>query len=1223
MKKHYSFFNSYLFSLLIAVSALTSQAQDWDHIIKATVADAQGYRKADSQYGRSVAISGNYALVGAPGERPGTAEPTDFTPRGAAYLLLNDNGNWRIVKKLVRPASENTTVFGMIVSMSGDYLTITGGTGQGEYFAFIYYKNQGGAGNWGELKKITAPYLDAASSFAQAISMDGDYLAISSFLDLDGSVHIYKKNEGGTNNWGYLKKLTAPHSENYQDYYGRAICLKDNRLIVGAPAENEDLSEQNGLDNAGAAYIYGNNKGGTDNWGLMSKVIAQNRAANDNLGWSVSISGDFAIVGAWKEDQDAQETATLRDAGAAYIFEKDPASDNWAQVQKITASERRSFDSFGRNVNIVGDVAIVSNVTSLGRDISLYSLETGSIHIFKRNVGGTGNWGLLKKIDEPVTGLNNQFGKVIAFNSQYLLAGAPADETDANGQNNLVNAGSLYIYGSDQGGAGNWGLLKKEVRTLIDRKAEDLFGASVSISGNYAIVGVNGDDEDEYGFNPVENAGAAHIFQNVSGTWRQIQKICAPTRSRYANFGANVSMDGDYAVVGGFAPTTRDGRPDIQGVGYIFKREAAPDNTWKLKQIIQPPSSANLPSFGSSLCINGNYILGGSLNNGNEPGSVLVFKKNPENDDFGQIDEIKSPFTNVASGYFGSAVSLSGDFGVIGGYGMGSVYVIEKDAEGADNWGIVKTISDPAFETNSYGNYVAISGEDLVVGIEYATAGEGPVGIAAKIYNRNTGGTNSWGLVRQIAMTGEEDKRITGVAMDHDNVLVGSVSRPDGSLGRIGLYRKDKEGANQWGNVTTFTSNGYPSVGISGNYFVAGSAHDLTDNEGLPTTDYSAGSVSFYRKTAGTPSNMEIPTTSGNYQSDYTIQEGDLTHYCTGNYLLLSLQQTGTGADIPANAVQFSLGTGASYFTGTTGFLSDTKGTAVVNRKWNVNPATEPTSEVKVRFYYTTEEYEAISAALVANGKKGLTSESQLFFYKVKDNSLGDFPDVKDIPSEKVQVIVQGSVASTTKWEPGIEQGNKYAEFLVTSFSGGGLGGVSPEGSLPVKLSYFQVRSRENQALLEWRTSEETQSDYFEIQKSTDAKSWQTLGKKKAASESKRVLFYDFTDASPSPGTSYYRIKMVDIDASFAYSSIRHVTFEPESFIVIYPNPTADKIYISGIKPELIRSIELVNSSGQLVSVMSPSAQGLSTRKLNPGLYTVTVIGLDGIPILKKSMAKQ
>ena len=95
----------------------------------------------------------------------------------------------------------------------------------------------------------------------------------------------------------------------------------------------------------GKVFVYRRDEGGVDNWGEVTKILASDGATDDEFGSSVSISGDTAIVGAYRDDDNAGES------GSAYVYRRDEGGlDNWGEVFKITASDASANDNFGISV---------------------------------------------------------------------------------------------------------------------------------------------------------------------------------------------------------------------------------------------------------------------------------------------------------------------------------------------------------------------------------------------------------------------------------------------------------------------------------------------------------------------------------------------------------------------------------------------------------------------------------------------------------------------------------------------------------------------------------------------------------------------------------------------------------------------------------------------------------------------------------------------------------
>ena len=168
---------------------------------------------------------------------------------------------------------------------------------------------------------------------------------------------------------------------------------------------------------------------------------------------------------------------------------------------------------------------------------------------------------------------------------------------------------------------------------------------------------------------------------------------------------------------------------------------------------------------------------------------------------------------------------------------------------------------------------------------------------------------------------------------------------------------------------------------------------------------------------------------------------------------------------------------------------------------------------------------------------------------------------------------------------------------------------------LPVTLVSFTARKEttgeQGVAILNWATTEETNSDRFDIERSSDAKTWKTIGKKTSGGESKVLKTYDFTDQNPVGGINYYRLRMVDKDATFAYSRIQSVEFGTKIELNAYPNPVSEALLFKNY--EQIQQVILYNVSGlKTFQSNKVTERGIDISKLTPGIYTVSVTLADG-----------
>ena len=205
-----------------------------------------------------------------------------------------------------------------------------------------------------QTKKLTASDAAADDRFGYSVATNGDTVVVGAYgknwqpggppifvPTSRGAAYIFKRNQGGAENWGQVKILT-PSDAAASDRFGWSVAIDGDTVLVGAWAKNS---------NTGAAYIFKRNQGGAENWGQVKKLTASDAAGGDNSVRSVAIDGDTVVVGAWVKNSDI---------GAAYIFERNQdGAENWGQVQKLTASDAATHSYFGFSVSINVDTVVV------------------------------------------------------------------------------------------------------------------------------------------------------------------------------------------------------------------------------------------------------------------------------------------------------------------------------------------------------------------------------------------------------------------------------------------------------------------------------------------------------------------------------------------------------------------------------------------------------------------------------------------------------------------------------------------------------------------------------------------------------------------------------------------------------------------------------------------------------------------------------------------------
>jgi hypothetical protein len=167
--------------------------------------------------------------------------------------------------------------------------------------------------------------------------------------------------------------------------------------------------------------------------------------------------------------------------------------------------------------------------------------------------------------------------------------------------------------------------------------------------------------------------------------------------------------------------------------------------------------------------------------------------------------------------------------------------------------------------------------------------------------------------------------------------------------------------------------------------------------------------------------------------------------------------------------------------------------------------------------------------------------------------------------------------------------------------------------ALPVKLIAFTAAREGRQALLAWSTSEEINSEKFDIERSSDGKKWSRVGSVSAAGDVlQTVSQYSFTDINPMPGENLYRLKMIDRDQTFAYSKIVNVNFNDGTFVNTYPNPATDKLMISANDWAGVKTVKIFSQTGQIVYSTEKPEQEINIAGLAGGSYIIGLVRANG-----------
>ncbi len=394
--------------------------------------------------------------------------------------------------------------------------------------------------------QLTASDAAAGDGFGFAVSLSGKTVVVGAPFDDDagsgsGGAYVFERDEGGSDNWGQVKKLVAPDAVP-GDWFGYAVAIDGSTAAVGAPFDDDTGS------GSGAVYLYERDAGGVGNWGFVAKRTAADAAAGDEFGFEVAMSGNTLVVGAPGAD------GVGEDSGAAYVFERDAGGvDSWGEVRKLLADDAAKRDEFGFAVAIGGDTIAVG--------APFTDRNTGTAYVFERALGGAEGWGQARRLRAGDADGGDQFGFAVSLEGDALAVGArfrtkvteiprppqPNDPTPEPIEVEINNAGAVYFFERGAQDATRW----RQVRRLTHRDPQpgDEFGFSLAIRGDWALIGARwaGGKRDGRAFLHERHFGGRNA-------WGRREKLVGPGAKRWDQYGFDVAIDTDAFAVG--APTT-------------------------------------------------------------------------------------------------------------------------------------------------------------------------------------------------------------------------------------------------------------------------------------------------------------------------------------------------------------------------------------------------------------------------------------------------------------------------------------------------------------------------------------------------------------------------------------------------------------------------------------------------------------------------------------------
>ncbi len=466
----------------------------------------QAYLKASNTdvndgFGKSVAVSGDIAVVGAPfedsngtGVNPASQADNSASSSGAAYVFVRSNGVWIQEAYLKASNTDPGDAFGRSVAVSGNIVVVGalhedgGGRGvnapsdngaEDSGAAYVFVRSNGA---WIQQAYLKASNADSRDGFGNSVAISGNVIVVgaagecsagksakSSASDNSteggGAAYVFVRSNGAWSQDAYLKAKNA----DVDDFFGASVAVSGDTVVVGASGEDSDGSgihqssvSDNGLEDSGAVYVFERRDRA---WRLSAHLKASNSDEDDGFGGRVAISGDTVVVGTPYEDGNGtgvnsifQHDNGAYDAGAAYVFKRD-RKGRWRQEAYLKASNTEAQDGFGESVDVSGDVVVVGARSEDGSGTGVNPdggdnngvHRSGAAYVFVRTAGTWSQQVYLKASNRDT---NDYFGEAVAVSGDTVIVGAPAEDSSAVGvnapwtDNSAGSSGAAYVFRS-------------------------------------------------------------------------------------------------------------------------------------------------------------------------------------------------------------------------------------------------------------------------------------------------------------------------------------------------------------------------------------------------------------------------------------------------------------------------------------------------------------------------------------------------------------------------------------------------------------------------------------------------------------------------------------------------------------------------------------------------------------------------------------------------------
>lgn len=399
---------------------------------------------------------------------------------------------WIQQAKLTPAEVDELDVFGSSAALSADTLVVGAHGYYGNSGSAYVFTRSGSGGAFTRTAMLSASDSAAGDHFGVSVAVNGDTIVVGANGNDDngsysGSAYVFVKPAGGWTDVMETAKL-LPSDGATGDHFGISVAVSDDTIVVGAHLVDDSIAVDKG-----AAYVFVKPAGGWQNSTEESaRISASHGNTYDLFGVSVATSGDTVVVGAHYHD------GMNVNSGSAFVFAM-PAG-GWSDMTEtfeLTPNDAAGFEYFGNSIAMSGDTIVVGAFYDYAEDGS----RSGAAYVFA-GVAGTPPFTQVAKLTSTDRADQHRFGQSVAISGNTIIVGASGENDES---------GAAYIYAKPFTG---WSDMTQTARlTAKDGAAGDYFGQSAAVSGNTAVVGAHGDDDNG------SESGSAYVFEPDRFPW--------------------------------------------------------------------------------------------------------------------------------------------------------------------------------------------------------------------------------------------------------------------------------------------------------------------------------------------------------------------------------------------------------------------------------------------------------------------------------------------------------------------------------------------------------------------------------------------------------------------------------------------------------------------------------------------------------------------------------